>query len=241
MGPRIELLPSSLRPRERLRSLGAAALRDEELAAAVLGSGIRGRGVLRLAREILRVLARRANGEKPAGGDAAEEIRDPGGLPPATGPPLYADLVAVRGIGPAKAAAVAAALELARRFADKDRPRVREAEDVFPLVSFIAGRKQEHLVCVSLNGAHEVIATRVVTVGTVNANLVHPREVFADPIADRAAAVILAHNHPSGSLVPSPEDRVVTARLKEAGRLLGIEVLDHLIVTQKGIRRIEVS
>ena len=108
--------------------------------------------------------------------------------------------------------------------------KIRDAQDVWPIVSFLAPRKQEHLVSISLNGAHQVIATRVVSVGTANASLVHPREVFADSITDRATAVILVHNQPSGSVEPSDEDLAVTKRLQEAGKILGIQVLDHLIV-----------
>lgn len=95
-------------------------------------------------------------------------------------------------------------------------------------------RKQEQFICVSLNGAHEILAIRVVSVGTLTHTLVHPREVFADSLADRAAAVILAHNHPSGALAPSAEDLNLTKRLCEAGRLLGIEVLDHIILSPNG-------
>ena len=89
---------------------------------------------------------------------------------------------------------------------------------------------QEQFLCVSLNGAHEVIATRIVTVGLVNRTIVHPREVFADVIVDRAAAVLIAHNHPSGNLDPSREDDDITSRMKEAGKILGIELLDHIII-----------
>ena len=103
-----------------------------------------------------------------------------------------------------------------------------------PLVSHLADRKQEHFICISLNGAHEVIASRVITIGLVNATQVHPREVFCDPICDRASAVIVAHNHPSGQLEPSNADRLVTKNLKEAGELLGIRLLDHVIFSSAG-------
>ena len=183
----------------------------------VLGTGRRGRDVLAVAADVVARLAEaRREGRAPSGGVLGE----------------------IAGIGPAQAARIAAGFELARRHLESARARLESPEDAVPFVSFIADRKQEHLVCISLNGAHEVLATRVVTVGTVNANLVHPREVFADPIADRAAAVILAHNHPSGSLDPSAEDVRVTARLREAGKILGIEVLDPLVVTTRGWRRI---
>ena len=111
---------------------------------------------------------------------------------------------------------------------------IREAKDVLPFIQQIRDKRQEYFVCLSLNGANEVIESRVVTVGLLDSNQVHPREVFADPISDRAASVILAHNHPSGTLEASPEDLALTKRLVKAGEILGIKVLDHLIVTRNG-------
>ncbi len=103
-----------------------------------------------------------------------------------------------------------------------------------PVIRHYANRRQETFLSVSLNGAHEVIKIRVVSIGLVNRTLVHPREVFADPLADRAAAVICAHNHPSGNTDPSPDDREVTDILKKAGKILGIELLDHIIFSEAG-------
>jgi len=131
------------------------------------------------------------------------------------------ELQEIEGVGPAKSI----------------RPegiKITSACDILPLISYLANRKQEHFVCVSLNGASEVIATRVVSVGLVNNVQVHPREVFADPITDRATAVIVAHNHPSGSVAPSQEDIEVTKRLKDAGNTLGIKLIDHIIFSRKG-------
>ena len=116
----------------------------------------------------------------------------------------------------------------------KDSIVIQRAEDVLPLISYIASKKQEYFLCVSLNGANEVIGNRVVTVGLLNMNQVHPREVFVDAISDRAASVILAHNHPSGVLKPSPDDIATTKQLVDAGKILGISVLDHIIITKKG-------
>lgn len=98
----------------------------------------------------------------------------------------------------------------------------------------MADRKQEHFLCISLNGANEVIATRTISVGLVNKAQVHPREVFADPITDRAAAIIIAHNHPTGNVTPSKDDVEITRKLKAAGETLGIKVLDHIIFSHKG-------
>lgn len=144
------------------------------------------------------------------------------------------DLSKVSGIGKAKASLLISALEFARRRIRPHGNRIRQAKDILPLVSHLSDRKQEHFICISLNGAHEVIASRTVTIGLVNATQVHPREVFSDPICDRASAIIVAHNHPSGQLEPSSADREVTKNLIGAGELLGIKLLDHIIFAQSG-------
>jgi DNA repair protein RadC len=143
-------------------------------------------------------------------------------------------LARLAGIGLAKASAVCAALELGRRLYGVRDKKIASPGDVWPIVAHWADRKQERFLCCSLNGAHELIAARVVSVGLVNRTVVHPREVFADPITDRACAVVVAHNHPSGQLEPSPEDREITCRLKEAAETLGIALLDHVIFSSTG-------
>jgi len=115
-----------------------------------------------------------------------------------------------------------------------DTDPIREAEHAFCHFGSIQAMPQEVFVVMSLNGANKPIKTRWITVGLLNCNQVHPREVFADPLMDRAASVILAHNHPSGKLEASPEDLALTKRLQKAGELLGIKVLDHLIVSSTG-------
>lgn len=213
------LLPQD-RPREKLAYKGPQALSDTELAAIILGSGTKDRDVLKLADDlVVRLKSLQQTGKR----QGTNEI-------PLQSNVLFDAIRKISGIGPVKAGQVAAAFELARRHLDNAKVRIRRPEDILPLVSFIADRMQEHLVCVSLNGAHEVISIRVVTVGTLTESLVHPREVFADPIAERAAAVILVHNHPSGDPEPSEADRRTSQRLHEAGKILGIEVLDHLIL-----------
>jgi len=144
--------------------------------------------------------------------------------------------VAIEGVGAAKACQIVACFELTRRYRASDvrGRRVTKPEDVLPMVAHLAGRKQEHFVCITLNGAGEVIDRRTVTIGLLNQSLVHPREVFAEAITDRAASVILVHNHPSGTLEPSGQDIAITRQLAEAGSILGIRVLDHLIVTGNG-------
>src|SRR5207249_11050023 len=116
----------------------------------------------------------------------------------------------------------------------KESVRIECAEDVLPLLADITRKSQEHFVCISLNGANEVIEKRIVTIGLLDRSLVHPRDVFADVIADRAAAVIFAHNHPSGDLQPSEADLKTQEQLVQAAKILGIRVLDHVIVTRKG-------
>ena len=112
---------------------------------------------------------------------------------------------------------------------------IRDAEDAVPYFASIQAMNQEVFAVMSLNGANEPIKTRWVTVGLLDSNQVHPREVFADPIMDRAASIIVAHNHPSGTLEASPEDLAITKRLQKAGEVLGIKVLDHLILTTTGL------
>ncbi len=144
------------------------------------------------------------------------------------------ELSAIEGMGPAKSALISAAMEFFRRRIKPEGLKISFPPDVLPLIRHYADRKQEHFICVSLNGANEVITTRVVSVGLVNKTQVHPREVFADPITDRASAIIVAHNHPAGGLTPSREDIQITKRLKAAGETLGIKLLDHMVFNHKG-------
>jgi DNA repair protein RadC len=207
---RIKELPDFDRPREKLTLKGPEALSDAELLAVLLRSGIKGKSALELASAIL----------KKAGPDLDRWKVE--------------DFQAIGGVGLAKACQVVAAFELARRYLVRERHVIREPQDVLPFVQHIADKKQEHFVVVSLNGANEVIESRVVTVGLLDSSQIHPREVFADVITDRAASVILVHNHPSGGLEPSPEDLALTRQLVEAGKIIGIEVLDHIIVSKRG-------
>lgn len=206
----IKDLPEHSRPRKKLRERGAAALSDEELVAAILGMGTAGVDVRTIARQVVALLREHR-------GDLALN-----------------HLLAVPGIGLAKASQVLSALELARRYLSRDTVRIVTAADVLPLLADITTKQQEYFVCISLNGANEVIEKRIVTIGLLDHSPVHPREVFADVIADRAAAVIFAHNHPSGDVQPSPADLRTHQQLAAAGQLLGLRVLDHVIVARKG-------
>ena len=206
---KISDIPKSDRPREKLQQKGAEALSDIELMAILLGSGTKGHDVMTVAERILKVL------------DAHNEKLN------------IDELKKIEGVGPAKATLIAAALEFVRRRIRPEGLKISFPADVLPLIANYADRKQEHFICISINGANEVITSRVVSVGLVNKTQVHPREVFADPITDRAAAIIVAHNHPSGSLLPSKEDIGVTKQLKTAGETLGIRLIDHVIFNHK--------
>src|SRR5207253_9072813 len=112
--------------------------------------------------------------------------------------------------------------------------KIESAADVLPLLADIANKSQEHFICITLNGASELIEKRIVTIGLLDKSLAHPRDVFADVITDRAAAVIFAHNHPSGDLQPSDADLKTQEQLEQSAKILGIRVLDHVIVSKKG-------
>lgn len=206
----IKDMPEHSRPREKLRERGPAALTDEELVAAILGRGMVGIDVRTMARQVARLIR-----------EHKENL-------------TLAQLTTVPGIKLAKAAQILSAFELARRYLLRETVKIVTAQDVLPLVADIAGKPQEHFLCLSLNGAHEVIEKRIVTIGLLDQSPVHPREVFADVIADRAAAVIFVHNHPSGDLQPSAADRRTHEQLTEAAKILGLRVLDHVIVSKKG-------
>jgi DNA repair protein RadC len=145
------------------------------------------------------------------------------------GIPSVKELTKIPGLGESKAAAVAAMMELGRRLWGTAETKIQHPSDIYALVRHYADRKQERFICVSLNGAHQVLAVRVVSVGLVNRTIVHPREVFADPILDRCTSVCVCHNHPSGELKPSAEDDGVTNTLERAAAVLGIRFMDHLI------------
>ena len=129
---------------------------------------------------------------------------------------------------------ILASFELARRYFGKNDVRINFPSDVLPFVRDISDKRQEHFVCLALNGANEIIGNRVVTVELLNSNQVHQREVFSDAIVDRAASIILVHNHPSGDTEPSLEDIAITKRLVQAGEILGVKIHDHIIVSNKG-------
>ncbi len=210
---RIREMPRAERPRERLRMHGPHALSAAELLAVVVGSGTGGGSALHVAQSVLG--------------------RYEGSLRRLAGQPVAA-LTAVRGVGPARAVAIHAALELGRRLAAESREEgapIRSPRDVYDLY---AGRLQdlpvEEFHVAVLDAQHRLERDVLVTRGILNSSLVHPREVFREAIAERAAALVLVHNHPSGDPTPSVDDRKVTDQLVAAGRLLDIPVHDHIII-----------
>lgn len=199
-------------PREKLIEKGVANLKDYELMAILLRTGTKEKNVLKVSREILAKFPKKKLLELD-----------------------YKNLAKIKGIGPAKACLFLAAFELTKRaleVEDNNLPTINSAKDVVAQLQELRTMKKEHFVVLYLNARSQLIHKETVSIGTLNASLIHPREVFKSAIDQLAASVILAHNHPSGSAEPSEDDLEVTKRLKEAGRILGIEVLDHVIVTK---------
>jgi DNA repair protein RadC len=123
-------------------------------------------------------------------------------------------------------------IEFARRRIKPEGAKIETPADLLPHVRHYADRKQEHFLCATINGANEILNIRVISIGLIDRSPVHPREVFADALSDRACGTIVAHNHPSGQLDPSQSDINITAQLKAAGAILGIELLDHIIFSR---------
>lgn len=208
----IQDMPRVERPREKLMRYGPEKLADEELLAILLRTGTRGTGVLDLAGELLRKFGR---------GDIAKAG--------------FAELRAAHGLGPARACEILAAFELGRRYLHGKKSGIYlKPRDIWEELRDIREQKKEHFIVFYLDTRNQEIKRDIVSIGTLNYNLVHPREVFEPAVKNLAASVIVAHNHPSGCLEPSDEDLSLTKRLAQAGKLLGIELLDHVIVTREG-------
>lgn len=211
---RIRDLPKVDRPRERLQHKGPGALNNSELLAIVLGSGMPGRNVLEVAQHLLRKFGTE-------------------GLFEAS----FDELCQVPGIGEAKATQLIAAFELSKRILlgqQESSTMIETPEDVYSLSERIRRLKKEHFMAYLLDARNVVIAEETISVGTLTMAVVHPREVFEPAIRHSAAGIVLVHNHPSGDPTPGNEDRRLTERLVQAGKLMGIEILDHVIVTPNG-------
>lgn len=213
----MNVFSSSVRPREKFRNVGTAGLSMQELFSILIGSGTKGSPIYEIARDIVRSIdmERRVI--------ALDKIKK------------------IKGLGPLKYMMLESVFEIGRRlFSSPDFTVqiIRTTEDALPFLKEFASLRQEHLICLYCNARQELIEKRVVTKGTLTMSLIHPREVFAPALALGAVSIIIAHNHPSGGLEPSQADRDVTRMLVEAGRMLGVEVLDHIIVSKNGWRSI---
>jgi len=193
------------KPREKLVKKGVASLKNDELLSVLIGSGIKGKDVRKLSREIISIL------------DSSFHSLS------------LEQLCSVHGLGVAKASQIIASIELAKRYTSQGNRKIVSAECVYKELKDFSTKQQEYFLVITLDGASHIINTRTVFIGTLNQSLVHPREVFADAIADRAAGIIIAHNHPSGTLAASRADIAVTQRLEEVSKLVGIELLDHVL------------
>ncbi len=208
----IHEMPATERPRERLTHYGSSALSTTELLAIQLRIGTRERSAVGLAE----LLLSHFGGLRGVSNASVEELGK------------------VKGIGPVKAVEIMAAVELGKRLAalsPEEKPCIRSPQDVANLLMpEMRDLKKEHLKSLLLNSKNQVMHIKTVSVGILDSSLVHPREVFKDAILASSAAIIIAHNHPSGDPAPSPEDKRVTQRLHEAGQLLGIDLLDHIVI-----------
>ncbi len=217
------------KPREKLLNKGVEALKNDELLAILLGSGVQGKDVRKLSKEIIslmdmhfdRLSDRSLSLSKGNGVHNTDQL-------------TLEKLCSIHGLGQAKASQILASIELSKRYLIRSNKRITSAQDVYEELKSFSTKSQEHFLSITLDGASHIINTRTVFIGTLNQSLVHPREVFADAIADRAAGIIIAHNHPSGTLEASRADMQITQRLKEVSKLVGIELLDHVILSKHG-------
>ena len=210
---KIKDLPKFDRPREKLIKKGVGALHKEELLAIILRTGVKGKSALKVANEILRKY-----GDKKLLDVSYQELKN------------------IRGVGSTKAVQILAAIELGRRlFKEKQEKEVfiNSPEEVVKEVEHIKENKKENFICLYLDARNKLIYKETVSIGTLNANLVHPREVFEPAVRNLAAQIIVVHNHPSGDPEPSEDDLEITKRLMESGKILGIELIDHLIITKE--------
>jgi len=205
---KITEIPKNEKPREKLEAKGVESLSSKELLMVILGKGIKGRDVTILAAEILNLIET----EK-------ENL-------------TFEKLQRLKGVGKARAGQILASFELAKRYLMKPQNKVNNTDDVLTLVSDLRNKKQEHFVTITLTGGSTVIEKRTVFKGTINSSGIHPREIFADALNDRASGIIFVHNHPENEVEPSEADIKITHSLCEAGKLLGIKVIDHIIITK---------
>ena len=209
---KIKDLPKIERPREKLVAKGAENLKDSELLAILFRTGKAGKNVIEIASQILAKHSKKRLLQM-----------------------TYQDLVKIGGIDSAKATILLAAFELAKRALevnDTNLPTIVTPKDVVAQLTDLRHNKKEHFIALYLNARNQLVHKETISMGTLNANLVHPREVFEPALEHSAANIMVAHNHPSGDPNPSNADLEITKRLVEAGKIMGIEVVDHVIVTK---------
>ncbi len=204
----VKEIPQFEQPRERLKSNGVEALTDEELITLLISSGNKENGIKNITNSVINLLDSKGNLN-------------------------LVELNKIKGLGLAKSSQLCAALELGRRRIEKKTRQIIDPEDVHKVVRHYASREQELFISVSINCAHEILAIDVASMGTINQCIVHPREVFSNAIKNRAVAIIICHNHPTGNLTPSLNDLQITKRLIECGKILGIEIIDHIIFSEE--------
>ena len=204
----INQLESMDKPREKLLKKGVKVLKDYELMAILLGTGTKGKDVIKLSREIVKLF------EDDFSSLSLEKLLN------------------IHGLGNTKASQLLSAIELSSRYLIKNNKKISNAQEVYEELNQYRDKQQEYFLTLYLDGANHLIETKIITIGTLNQSLVHPREVFSYALEKRCASIIVAHNHPSGVLTPSKEDINVTKRLQESAKILGIELLDHVIFTK---------
>jgi len=212
---KIKELPKIERPRERLIAKGAENLKDSELLAILLRTGRAGKNVIEIASQILAKHYKKRLLQM-----------------------TYQDLVKINGIDSAKATTLLAAFELSKRAMevnDTNLPTIVTPKDVVAQLTELYQNKKEHFIVLYLNARNQLVHKETISIGTLNANLVHPREVFEPALKHSAANIMVAHNHPSGDPKPSEDDLEITKRLVEAGKMMGVEVLDHVIIATNSV------
>jgi DNA repair protein RadC len=211
----IREMPKVERPREKLIEKGVENLKDEELLAILLRTGTKEKSALDLAKQILRKFSKKK----------FQKLK-------------YEDLIKIKGIDEAKATTILAAIELTKRIlkiGEETLPKIESIKDVVAQFSYLREKQREHLTALYLNARNEVIFKKHLFVGTLDSNICHPREIFKYAIWNNSASIILVHNHPSGDPEPSKADLEITKRIQEAGKIMGIDLLDHIIITKNKI------
>ena len=211
-----------MQPREKFMHMGIDNLTDADLVAILIGTGIKGRDFMKIARSTIKVLNKVIN---------------------SSGQIDISDIISIDGIGDIKGMQILSGIELGRRLYGlnkSDSVLVQNSKDAYEYLKGIANKKQEHIVGLFLNARFEVLDSRVICIGSLDNVSVLPRDVILPALEVNASSVILAHNHPSNNPKPSKEDLVITKRIKEGLELVGLELLDHIIITKDSWSRVDI-